>query len=158
MQIKDILTDAVDLFEWDSFAAVAPGQQVLADLGDLLRADPAGYALAARFIPEEFAHPHRGVEGIRAFGEDRQPGPEHEVTLGHVRERGEGAFIQRQLAGIEEGIVHQHAVDELVELLPLAGRIMFELDGVPVGVAKEALTLAAAKLPIKTRFIERIAE
>ena len=38
------------------------------------------------------------------------------------------------------------------------GRIMFELDGVPVGVAKEALTLAAAKLPIKTRFIERIAE
>jgi large subunit ribosomal protein L16 len=38
------------------------------------------------------------------------------------------------------------------------GRIMFELDGVPVTLAKEALTLAAAKLPIKTRFIERIAE
>jgi large subunit ribosomal protein L16 len=38
------------------------------------------------------------------------------------------------------------------------GRIMFELDGVPATVAKEALTLAAAKLPIKTRFIERIAE
>jgi large subunit ribosomal protein L16 len=38
------------------------------------------------------------------------------------------------------------------------GRIMFEIDGVPVTVAKEALTLAAAKLPIKTRFVERIAE
>ena len=38
------------------------------------------------------------------------------------------------------------------------GRIMFELDGVPVDLAKEALRLAAAKLPIKTRFVERIAE
>src|SRR5437016_11956592 len=38
------------------------------------------------------------------------------------------------------------------------GRVLFEVDGVPVGVAREALALAAAKLPIKTRFIERIAE
>jgi large subunit ribosomal protein L16 len=38
------------------------------------------------------------------------------------------------------------------------GRIMFEIDGVPVTVAKEALALAAAKLPIKTRFIQRIAD
>jgi large subunit ribosomal protein L16 len=38
------------------------------------------------------------------------------------------------------------------------GRIMFEIDGVPVDVAREALSLAAAKLPIKTRFIQRIAE
>ena len=38
------------------------------------------------------------------------------------------------------------------------GRIMFELDGVPVETAKEALLLAAAKLPVKTRFIQRIAE
>ena len=35
------------------------------------------------------------------------------------------------------------------------GRIMFELDGVPAAVAKEAFALAAAKLPIKTRFIQR---
>src|SRR6202012_1730713 len=35
------------------------------------------------------------------------------------------------------------------------GRILFELDGVPVIVAKEALALAAAKLPIKTRFVAR---
>ena len=35
------------------------------------------------------------------------------------------------------------------------GRIMFELDGVPLAVAKQAFTLAAAKLPIKTKFIER---
>jgi large subunit ribosomal protein L16 len=38
------------------------------------------------------------------------------------------------------------------------GKILFEVDGIPQGLAKEALTLAAAKLPIKTRFIERIAE
>ena len=38
------------------------------------------------------------------------------------------------------------------------GRIMFEIDGVSVQIAREALALAAAKLPIKTRFIERIAE
>jgi len=38
------------------------------------------------------------------------------------------------------------------------GRILFEVDGVSIEVAKEALGLAAAKLPIKTRFIERIGE
>src|SRR6202453_1078138 len=38
------------------------------------------------------------------------------------------------------------------------GRILFEIDGVTTPLAKEALTLAAAKLPIKTRFVERIAE
>ena len=38
------------------------------------------------------------------------------------------------------------------------GRIMFEVDGVPEGLAREAFELAAAKLPIKTRFVQRIAE
>jgi len=38
------------------------------------------------------------------------------------------------------------------------GRIMFEIDGVPIELAREALALAAAKLPIKTRFVARIAE
>ena len=38
------------------------------------------------------------------------------------------------------------------------GRILFEVDGVPIEVAKESLALAAAKLPIKTRFIQRIVE
>ena len=38
------------------------------------------------------------------------------------------------------------------------GRIMFEIDGVSSTLAREALTLAAAKLPIKTRFVQRIAE
>src|SRR4051794_13482785 len=38
------------------------------------------------------------------------------------------------------------------------GRIMFELDGVPLDLAREALALAAAKLPIKTRFVQRIDE
>ncbi|MBW7890506.1 MAG: 50S ribosomal protein L16 [Chitinophagaceae bacterium] len=35
------------------------------------------------------------------------------------------------------------------------GRILFEADGVPVQVAREAMELAAAKLPIKTQFIVR---
>src|SRR3974390_3099746 len=38
------------------------------------------------------------------------------------------------------------------------GRILFEVDGVSVEVAREALALAAAKLPVKTRFVERISE
>ena len=38
------------------------------------------------------------------------------------------------------------------------GRIMFEIDGVPVDLAREALALAAAKLSVKTRFVERIAD
>lgn len=33
------------------------------------------------------------------------------------------------------------------------GRIMFEIGGVPMDVAKEALRLAAQKLPVKTKFI-----
>ena len=38
------------------------------------------------------------------------------------------------------------------------GRILFELDGVPSNVGKEALELAAAKLPIKTKIVTRIGE
>ena len=36
------------------------------------------------------------------------------------------------------------------------GRIMFELDGVPGEVAREALELGAAKLPIKTKIVTRL--
>ena len=35
------------------------------------------------------------------------------------------------------------------------GRILFEADGVPYAVAKEALRLAAQKLPITTKFVVR---
>ncbi len=38
------------------------------------------------------------------------------------------------------------------------GRIMFELDGVPRDLAREAFVLAAAKLPIKTKFVARLGE
>jgi large subunit ribosomal protein L16 len=38
------------------------------------------------------------------------------------------------------------------------GRIMFEIDGVAEDVAREALRLGAAKLPIRTRVVTRIAE
>ena len=36
------------------------------------------------------------------------------------------------------------------------GRILFELEGVPADVAKRACELGAAKLPIKTKFVQRI--
>ena len=36
------------------------------------------------------------------------------------------------------------------------GRIMFEIDGVSLDTAKEALTLGAAKLPIKTKIVQRL--
>ena len=35
------------------------------------------------------------------------------------------------------------------------GRVMFELAGVPEDIAKEAMRLAAHKLPIKTKFVSR---
>ncbi len=38
------------------------------------------------------------------------------------------------------------------------GRIMFEIEGVSLDLAQEALQLGAAKLPIKTRFVQRIGE
>ena len=37
------------------------------------------------------------------------------------------------------------------------GRIMFELEGVEQDLAKRAMELAAAKLPIKTKFVRRVA-
>lgn len=36
------------------------------------------------------------------------------------------------------------------------GRVMFELDGVPLDLAKRSCELAAAKLPLRTRFIVRL--
>ena len=38
------------------------------------------------------------------------------------------------------------------------GRIMFEVDGVPENLAREAFELAQAKLPIKTKFVKRVGE
>ena len=38
------------------------------------------------------------------------------------------------------------------------GRIIFEVDGVAPELARQALTLGAAKLPIRTKFIQRLGE
>lgn len=35
------------------------------------------------------------------------------------------------------------------------GRMLYEIKGVPEGIAREALNLAAQKLPIQTRFVSR---
>ncbi|MEX6627461.1 50S ribosomal protein L16 [Tenacibaculum salmonis] len=44
------------------------------------------------------------------------------------------------------------APDHFVSVIK-PGRILFEIGGVPLNVAKEALRLAAQKLPVKTRFV-----
>ncbi len=36
------------------------------------------------------------------------------------------------------------------------GRVMFEIDGVPIDLAKRAFELASAKLPLRTRFVSRL--
>jgi len=36
-----------------------------------------------------------------------------------------------------------------------AGRMLYEMEGVPMDVAKEAMRLAAHKLPVRTRFVHR---
>lgn len=46
------------------------------------------------------------------------------------------------------------AVDHYVAKVR-AGRMLFEMDGVTEDVAKEAMRLAAMKLPIKTKFVVR---
>ncbi|NQV82352.1 MAG: 50S ribosomal protein L16 [Rhodospirillales bacterium] len=38
------------------------------------------------------------------------------------------------------------------------GRVMFEIDGVTAAVARRAFELAAAKLPLKTKFVTRLGE
>ena len=38
------------------------------------------------------------------------------------------------------------------------GRVLFEIDGVPADVARRAFELAAAKLPLKTKFVTRLGE
>ncbi|MCC6934165.1 MAG: 50S ribosomal protein L16 [Candidatus Yanofskybacteria bacterium] len=52
------------------------------------------------------------------------------------------------MGGGRGGLSHFVAVVE-------AGRMLFEVDGVSEQVAREALRLAAHKLPIKTRFVKR---
>jgi len=47
------------------------------------------------------------------------------------------------------------ALDHYVAVVK-PGRIMFEMDGVPLETAREALRLAAQKLPILTKFVVRV--
>ncbi|TSC64897.1 MAG: 50S ribosomal protein L16, partial [Candidatus Doudnabacteria bacterium Gr01-1014_77] len=46
------------------------------------------------------------------------------------------------------------AVDHFVAVVK-RGKILFEMDGVPLELAKEAMRLASYKLPIKTKFITK---
>ncbi len=46
------------------------------------------------------------------------------------------------------------AVDHWVAVVK-PGRVMFEIEGVPLDIAREAMRLAGHKLPLKTRFVAR---
>jgi large subunit ribosomal protein L16 len=46
------------------------------------------------------------------------------------------------------------AVDQWVAVVK-PGAMLFELDGIPESVAREAMRLASNKLPIRTRFVQR---
>ena len=45
---------------------------------------------------------------------------------------------------------------ELWVVVVKRGRILFEMEGIPEGIAKEAMRVAASKLPIQTRFVRRL--
>ncbi len=47
------------------------------------------------------------------------------------------------------------AVDKWVAVVK-PGRMLFEVDGIPEGLARESLRIAATKLPIHTRFVKRM--
>ena len=48
---------------------------------------------------------------------------------------------------------HRKRSGESLVAVTKPGRVMFEMGGVPVEVAKEAMRLAGHKLPIKTKFV-----
>ena len=54
---------------------------------------------------------------------------------------------------LEESMCKGKGAPEYIVAVVKPGRIMFEVAGVPIEVAKEALRLAAQKLPVKTKFI-----
>ncbi len=73
-----------------------------------------------------------GKVWIRIFPDKRITAKPQEVRMG----KGKGAL--------------DHWVAEVKP-----GRVLFELDGVPMDVAQEALRLAAQKLPVRTKFVVR---
>jgi large subunit ribosomal protein L16 len=54
------------------------------------------------------------------------------------------------IKSLEQNLLTSRQIDVAV-VKP--GRIMFEVGGVPAHIAKEALRLAAQKLPVKTKFV-----
>ena len=56
---------------------------------------------------------------------------------------------------LETRMGHGKGGVELWVATVLPGRMLYELEGLPKELAKEAFHLAAAKLPVKTRFMDR---
>ena len=82
---------------------------------------------------------------------------------GHIRRQGRGWIrvfpdlpVSQKPAEVRQGKGKGSPEYWAARVKP--GRIMFELDGVPLDLARRAFELASAKLPIKTKFITRLGE
>lgn len=82
-------------------------------------------------------------------------------SISHVTKRGGKIWIRafpdkpvtKKAAGVRMGSGKGDISHYVAVVKP--GKIMFELAGVPEGIAKQALTEAAAKLPILTKIVTR---
>ena len=106
----------------------------------------------AEFRP---VRPEGDGAGARHRAPDRGGPPRHHPPHEARRPRLDPHLPGR--AGVEEADRSPHGQGQgragILGRRVKPGRIMFEIDGVPEEVAREALRLGAAKLPIKTRFI-----
>ena len=114
----------------NSFTQFVPGHVHLKDLGQLVARE---IEAARRAITREMKR--AGRVWIRVFPDVPVTSKPTEVRMG----KGKGA-VDYWAARVKPG------------------RIMFEIDGVNEETAREALRLGAAKLSVKTRFVQRIAE
>ena len=65
----------------------------------------------------------------------------------------EPAYLTKRALGLRMGSGKGPVETWVANVKP--GRVMFEMDGVDVGLAREAMLRAMHKLPMKTRFVTR---
>jgi large subunit ribosomal protein L16 len=107
---------------------------------------------------------HFGQYGLQAISSGRVTARQIEAAriamTRHVKRQGKiwicvflDKFISKKPAETRMG-KGKGAVDHWVAVVK-RGRVMYEMDGIPEDIAREALRLAAHKLPLKTRFLKR---
>src|ERR1700736_5912976 len=108
-----------------------------------------------------------GQFGLKAMEPDRVPARQIEAArralTRHMKRSGRvwirmfpDVPVSKKPLEVRMGLGKGHPELWVARVKP--GRILFEIDGVSIDVAKGALALAAAKLPVKTRFVELTSE